>query len=175
MMPARRARSVWRGVPRQLGAVAQSVGQTRNTNGLTRTGRGSRRKARFIGYRPAAGAVQPAPRRGTYGSQMADYRPPRRVVGERLGHANRDVGAAAVVHDAQLERPAPHAAPRVDFPSRELRGPLHRNAPRLREWPARRPTIPSAVTGTRREPEARDHGRFREACIGWRITTGFPH
>src|SRR6266550_2503812 len=55
------------------------------------------------------------------------------VVRELLRDPDGDIPTAAVVHDAQRQRPSSNAAPGVDFLDRKLRGMLHRYAAGLGE------------------------------------------
>src|SRR5207249_993341 len=70
-------------------------------------------------------------------AQVADDRQDRRIGVQLLRHPHRDVLAARVVGDFQLERPASprfpplHATPGVDLLDRQLGGPQHGRAARL--------------------------------------------
>src|SRR6267154_1555851 len=65
--------------------------------------------------------------------EMSDDRYGGRVVRELLRDPDGYIPTAAVVHDAQRQRPSPNSAPGVDFLDRKLRGMLHRYAAGLRK------------------------------------------
>ena len=60
---------------------------------------------------------------GGAGGDVADDRDDLRVLIQRLRHAHRDVGRAAVVQGAELETPTPYASPGVDLAHGQPRAP----------------------------------------------------
>src|SRR3989442_3474787 len=79
---------------------------------------------------------------------MADDRDDRWIVRELLRDVNRDIGAAAVVHDTEGQRPSADSPAHVDFFDRQLGGVPHGDATRLGEGSGKSEYDRSAAAGT---------------------------
>ena len=129
--------------PEEVGIDAGEVG--------TRSGR------RNHGERAARLAVHADRCQRRAGREVPYHRDDRRVVHELLGDANRDLGAAAVVHDPQRQMASTDPTAGVDFRDGQLGRLLHRLTAGL----GKRPREPqdnrsAASTGTRRKRQDRN-------------------
>src|SRR5882672_1692270 len=171
MMPARRARSVWRAYRANWAPWLRSVGQTRNTNGLTPDRSGLEAEGEIIatGRRPAP-YTRPAAR------DVPDVRWP--TTATTAGSSANAWATRIAISARPLSSTMPSSSGRPRTPPRALISFTASSAARCIETPRGCENGPARPTTIGRVP-SREHdasprlairASLRRGCIGWRIT-----